>query len=59
MMAMLAGIFLFAASFFFISIACDYRYLYGIDLAAMVTLFYLALDPASVWNTLRMKKADR
>jgi hypothetical protein len=59
MMAMLAGIFLFTASFFFISIACDYRYLYGIDLAAMVTLFYLALDPASVWNTLRMKKADR
>ena len=49
--AMLGGIALFAASFFVISIACDYRYLYGIDLSAMVTLFYLALDPVSVWRT--------
>jgi hypothetical protein len=59
MMAMLAGFVLFAASFFFISIACDYRYLYGIDLSAVVALFYLALDPASVWHTLKMKKTDR
>jgi hypothetical protein len=59
MLAMLAGFFLFAASFFVISIACDYRYLYGIDIAAMVALFYLALDPASVWRVLEMKKADR
>ncbi len=35
----------FAASFFVISIACDYRYLYFLDLAAMVGVFYLALDP--------------
>jgi hypothetical protein len=55
--AMLGGIVLFTASFFVISIACDYRYLYGIDLAAIVTLFYLALDPASVWDALKMKKA--
>jgi hypothetical protein len=36
----------FAASFFLISIACDYRYLYFCDLAAIVGLVYLALDPA-------------
>lgn len=35
----------FAASFFVISIACDYRYAYGLDLAALTVLFYLALDP--------------
>lgn len=34
------------ASFFVISIACDYRYLYFLDLSAMVGLFYIALDPA-------------
>lgn len=36
----------FTASFFVISIACDYRYLYFLDLAAMVGLFYLVLDPS-------------
>ncbi len=36
----------FTASFFVISIACDYRYLYFLDLAAMAGLFYLALDPS-------------
>jgi len=36
----------FAASFFVISIACDYRYLYFLDLAAMAGLFYLVLDPS-------------
>lgn len=56
--AMLSGTAVFAASFFVISIACDYRYLYGIDLAAVVTLFYLALDPASAWQALKTKKAD-
>jgi hypothetical protein len=35
----------FAASFFIISIACDYRYLYFTDLAAITGLIYLALDP--------------
>lgn len=35
----------FAASFFLISLACDYRYLYFLDLAALAGLFYLALDP--------------
>jgi hypothetical protein len=41
---MLAGLG-FAASFFVISIACDYRYLYFLDVAAMVGVIYLALDP--------------
>lgn len=35
----------FAASFFLISIACDYRYLYFLDLAALSGLFYVAVDP--------------
>jgi hypothetical protein len=44
-MAMLmAAAFCFAASFFFISVACDYRYLYGLDLAGLTTLLYLAKD---------------
>jgi len=43
--AMLAGAIAFVASFFFISIACDYRYLYLLDLAALVALFHIAIDP--------------
>lgn len=35
----------FAASFFVISLACDYRYLYFLDLAAITGLVYVALDP--------------
>jgi hypothetical protein len=35
----------FAASFLFLSIACDYRYLYMLDLSALTGLVYLALDP--------------
>ena len=35
----------FAASFFIISIACDYRYLYFTDLAALAGLIYAAVDP--------------
>ena len=35
----------FAASFFIISIACDYRYLYFTDVAAMAGLIYAAVDP--------------
>jgi hypothetical protein len=45
MIAMLAAAIVFAASFFFISIACDYRYLYFLDLASLVALFHIALDP--------------
>jgi hypothetical protein len=35
----------FAASFFVISIACDYRYLYFLDLSALAGVLYLAIDP--------------
>ncbi len=41
---MLAGLG-FAASFLFLSIACDYRYLYMLDLSALTGLVYVALDP--------------
>jgi hypothetical protein len=44
----------FTASFFVISIACDYRYLYLLDLAAITGLIYLALDPPL--KQLRLRK---
>jgi hypothetical protein len=43
--AMLLGALGFAASFVAISVACDYRYLYVLDLAAMTGALYLSLDP--------------
>jgi hypothetical protein len=43
--AMMAGALGFAASFFVISIACDYRYLYMLDIAAVTGVIYLAADP--------------
>jgi hypothetical protein len=43
--ALMAGSLLFAASFALISVACDYRYLYLLDLAAMAGALYTALDP--------------
>jgi hypothetical protein len=43
--SLLAGTLAFTASFAVISVACDYRYLYLLDLAAMVGLIYAALDP--------------
>lgn len=46
--ALLGGALAFAASFFLISVACDYRYLYLLDVAAMAGALYLALDPSGV-----------
>jgi hypothetical protein len=43
MAGLLLGAFGFTVSFFVISIACDYRYLYVLDLSALVALFYLSL----------------
>jgi hypothetical protein len=40
--AMLGGALAFAASFAVISIACDYRYLYDLDLAVIAAALYLA-----------------
>jgi len=54
MAGLLAGALLCTASFFVISIACDYRYLYVLDLSALAALFYLALDPSGFrlrWQT--------
>jgi hypothetical protein len=45
MVALLIAALLFTASFFVISIACDYRYLYFLDLAALTAVFFVALDP--------------
>jgi hypothetical protein len=42
---LMAGALGFTASFFAISIACDYRYLYLLDLAAITGLLYVAIDP--------------
>lgn len=42
--AMLAAACIFTLSFFVISIACDYRYLYFLDIAALIALLYLARD---------------
>jgi hypothetical protein len=38
------------SSFFIISIACDYRYLYFTDLAALAGLIYAAVDPPMPWR---------
>lgn len=40
----MAGALAFTASFFVISIACDYRYVYALDLSAIAGLFYLAVS---------------
>ena len=40
----------FTASFFLISIACDYRYLYFTDLAALVGLVYAAVEFPWRWR---------
>jgi hypothetical protein len=45
MAGLLAGALTFAASFFFVSVACDYRYLFPLDLAAMVALFHFFAAP--------------
>lgn len=43
--ALMLGALGVTASFFVITIACDYRYLYILDLSALAGLFYLSLDP--------------
>lgn len=56
--ALLGSALAFAASFFLISIACDHRYLYALDLAAAAGALYLALQP-SVRRNLHEKTPDR
>jgi hypothetical protein len=50
MAALMLGALAVAASFFVISIACDYRYLYALDLSALVGLFYVALEPGGFFR---------
>jgi uncharacterized membrane protein YphA (DoxX/SURF4 family) len=50
---MLLATFAFTASFFVISIACDYRYLYFLDLATLVAAFYVAFDWRSAWAAMQ------
>lgn len=45
MAGMLVGAFAFTATFLPLSLACDYRYLYFLDMAALTGLLYLAADP--------------
>lgn len=52
-LALMVSAVVFAASFFVISLACDYRYLYFLDLAAMTGLLYLALDPPALRRSRR------
>lgn len=51
--ALMAGALIFTATFFIISLACDYRYLYALDLSAMAGLLYVAIDPPLRWRGLR------
>ena len=44
MAGLLAAALLFTLSFFAISIACDYRYLYALDLSAIAAALYLLAD---------------
>ncbi len=45
---LLAGTAAFVATFFVVSLACDYRYLYLLDMAAMFATFHAALKPRSL-----------
>jgi hypothetical protein len=51
---MLSAAMVFTASFFVISIACDYRYLYFLDVAALTACFYLVLDTAYLFQVSAM-----
>jgi hypothetical protein len=44
--ALMIAVLGFAATFLVASIACDYRYLYALDLAAITGVLYLAVDPS-------------
>ncbi|MGH6872834.1 MAG: glycosyltransferase family 39 protein [Rhizomicrobium sp.] len=44
MAGLLSATALYAASYFVISLACEYRYLFAIDLSAIAAAFYLAAD---------------
>lgn len=45
----------FAGSFLLIALACDYRYLYYLDLSALVGVLYIALDPPTLGIARRLQ----
>ncbi|MDB5448390.1 MAG: hypothetical protein JWQ97_3707, partial [Phenylobacterium sp.] len=59
MIGLMAGALAFAASFFLISIACDFRYLYFLDLAAMAGVLYVAVEPPWARAAPRLGRAGR
>jgi hypothetical protein len=44
--ALMIAVLAFTATFLIASIACDYRYLYALDLAAITGVLYVAVDPS-------------
>ncbi len=46
MAGLLTSSLVFVATFFVISVACDYRYLYFLDVAAIAAAAYVAADPS-------------
>ncbi len=55
--ALPASALVFAATFFIISVACDYRYLYFLDVAAIAAGVYLAADPSDLRLRRRLPSA--
>ncbi len=55
---MLIGSAFFAISFFVISLACDYRYLYFLDISTLAALFYLASDAKLEKHFMRTNGAE-
>jgi hypothetical protein len=55
--AMLGSALAFAASFLVVSVACDYRYLYFLDVAATAAALYLAADPDGLSRTAPRSRA--
>ncbi|MDB5442184.1 MAG: hypothetical protein JWP86_1581 [Phenylobacterium sp.] len=54
--ALMLGVLAVTGSFFVITIACDYRYLYILDLAALVGIYYLLLDPTGFRRPLKVTR---
>lgn len=53
MAALIGSAFVFTSTFLIISIACDYRYLYIIDLSALAGALYVVADWRDFWRLLQ------
>ena len=53
---LLAAAAAFTLTFFVVSLACDYRYLYLIDIAALLATFHVALKPRRLAGTLNFRR---